>query len=158
MRPPDDDDPQDWWFASTAIPLISAATSPLANVMSIVALAMRWRSHVHFDRSDRQGDPVQTTYGDPGWYVLLFYIYVYIYIYGYMDMGYVYGAKDDRCVALNAISLVCGLAGNVFLLFNFTRVVRYIVALPVSIVCWVLATATVTLLFFYEDTYTKERS
>ncbi|PKY02802.1 voltage-gated potassium channel [Aspergillus campestris IBT 28561] len=113
MRPPDDDDPQDWWFASTAIPLISAATSPLANVMSIVALAMRWRCNVHFDRSDRLGDPVQTTYGDPGW-----------------------------CIALNAISLVCGLAGNVFLLFNFTRVVRYIVALPVSIVCWVLATAT----------------
>ncbi|PLB35013.1 voltage-gated potassium channel [Aspergillus candidus] len=113
MRPPDDDDPQDWWFASTAIPLISATTSPLANVMSIVALAMRWRCNVHFDRSDRLGDPVQTTYGDPGW-----------------------------CIALNAISLVCGLAGNVFLLFNFTRVVRYIVALPVSIVCWVLATAT----------------
>ena len=76
------------------------------------------------------------------------HLYMYIYIYGYMDIGYVFGTKDDRCVALNAISLVCGLAGNVFLLFNFTRVVRYIVALPVSIVCWVLATATVTLFFF----------
>ena len=35
MRPDDDDEPQDWWFCSTAIPLLAATTGPLANVMSI---------------------------------------------------------------------------------------------------------------------------
>ena len=35
MRPADDDEPQSWWFCSTAIPLLAATTGPLANVMSI---------------------------------------------------------------------------------------------------------------------------
>ena len=44
------------------------------------------------------------------------------------------------CVNLNAISLVCGFLGNFFLLFNFTRAVRYIIALPTTIVLWSVAT------------------
>ncbi|MCJ1422026.1 Potassium channel [Xylographa parallela] len=44
------------------------------------------------------------------------------------------------CVALNAASLVCGFIGNVFLLFNFTRRIRYIVALPMTIILWYFAT------------------
>ncbi|KAL9004899.1 MAG: hypothetical protein Q9188_002305 [Gyalolechia gomerana] len=51
------------------------------------------------------------------------------------------GTPDPRwCIALNATSLVCGFTGNVFLLFNFTRRVRYIVALPATILLWYLAT------------------
>lgn len=51
------------------------------------------------------------------------------------------GTPDPRwCIVLNAASLVCGFAGNVFLLFNFTRRVRYIVALPATIVLWYFAT------------------
>jgi potassium channel subfamily K len=65
MRPPDDDEPQDWWLASTAVPLIAAATAPLANVMSIVALVMPWRSHIYYDQKDSLGNPLQVGYTDP---------------------------------------------------------------------------------------------
>ena len=41
---------------------------------------------------------------------------------------------------MNAVSLFCGVVGNLFLLFNFTTIVRYIIALPVTIVLWFLAT------------------
>jgi hypothetical protein len=34
-RPVEDNEPQDWWFCSTAIPLLAATSGPLANVMSI---------------------------------------------------------------------------------------------------------------------------
>ncbi|KAE8393403.1 hypothetical protein BDV23DRAFT_149607 [Aspergillus alliaceus] len=111
-RPPDDDEPQDWWFASTAIPLIAATTSPFANVMSIVALAMPWKSEIHADQKDPEGNPVQIMLSDPRW-----------------------------CIGLNATSLAFGVLGNLFLLFNFTRTVRYIIALPASIILWSLATA-----------------
>jgi potassium channel subfamily K len=44
---------------------------------------------------------------------------------------------------VNAISLVCGVVGNIFLLLNFTQAVRYIIALPVTIILWFLATGMV---------------
>ncbi|KAE8337178.1 hypothetical protein BDV24DRAFT_177917 [Aspergillus arachidicola] len=111
-RPPDDDEPQDWWFASTAIPLIAATTSPFANVMSVVALAMSWKSEIHPEQQDPEGNPVQVLLADPRW-----------------------------CIGLNATSLAFGVLGNLFLLFNFTRTIRYIIALPASIILWSLATA-----------------
>ncbi|KAL9100588.1 MAG: hypothetical protein Q9163_004047 [Psora crenata] len=43
-------------------------------------------------------------------------------------------------LGLNGASLACGVVGNIFLLFNFTRRVRYIVALPMTIILWYLAT------------------
>ena len=49
----------------------------------------------------------------------------------------------SRCIALNAASLACGFAGNIFLLFNFTRRIRYIVALPMTIILWYFATGIV---------------
>ncbi|GAB1199294.1 hypothetical protein APSETT444_008640 [Aspergillus pseudonomiae] len=64
-RPPDDDEPQDWWFASTSIPLMAATTSPFANVMSVIALAMSWRSEIHPEQQDPEGNPVQTLLPDP---------------------------------------------------------------------------------------------
>ncbi|PYI22851.1 voltage-gated potassium channel [Aspergillus japonicus CBS 114.51] len=110
-RPADDDEPQNWWIASTAIPLIAATTAPLANVMSIVALVSSWKVTV-LTQTDSFGQPIQKSVGDPRW-----------------------------CIALNATSLACGLVGNLFLLFNFTRTVRYILALPVSIILWFLSTS-----------------
>ncbi|KAF7173156.1 hypothetical protein CNMCM5623_005375 [Aspergillus felis] len=112
LRPPDDDEPQDWWLASTAVPLVAAATGPLANVMSIVALVMPWRCHIFFDQKDSLGNPLQVGFSDPRW-----------------------------CIALNATSLALGILGNAFLLCNFTRIIRYIVALPASIICWSASTA-----------------
>lgn len=44
-RAVEDDEPQDWWFCSTAIPLLAATTGPLANVMSIAALVTSWRNN-----------------------------------------------------------------------------------------------------------------
>ncbi|KAJ5101892.1 hypothetical protein NUU61_004114 [Penicillium alfredii] len=111
MRPPEDDEPQSWWIASTAIPLVAAATGPLANVMSIVALVMPWRSNIISTEEGPAGNIIQKGYPDPRW-----------------------------TTALNAVSLVCGVVGNVFLLFNFTQTVRYIIALPVTIILWFLAT------------------
>ena len=49
-------------------------------------------------------------------------------------------ADPSWCTNLNAISLAFGFLGNIFLLFNFTRAVRYIVALPATIILWFAAT------------------
>ena len=46
LRADDDDDPSDWWFASTAIPLIAATFAPMANVLSIAALVVYWRNKI----------------------------------------------------------------------------------------------------------------
>ena len=67
LRPTQDNEPQDWWFASTAIPLIAAAMAPFANVMSIVALAMPWRTTIYYDKIGTNGLPVQVPYDDPTW-------------------------------------------------------------------------------------------
>ena len=112
LRPDDDDQPQDWWFCSTAIPLLAATTGPLANVMSIAALVTSWRNK--YNPVNPGIDADSTGFPDPRW-----------------------------CLGLNGASLACGFIGNIFLLFNFTRRIRYIVALPVTIVLWYFATGIV---------------
>ncbi|KAL8918314.1 MAG: hypothetical protein Q9172_005473 [Xanthocarpia lactea] len=109
LRPDNDDEPQDWWFVSTAVPLLAATFGPLANVMSIAALVTSWRNTYDVDNPDI--DALSIGIPDPEW-----------------------------CVPLNAASLVCGFLGNIFLLLNFTKRVRYIVALPATIILWYLAT------------------
>ncbi len=109
LRPDDDEGPQDWWFCSTAIPLLAATTGPLANVMSIAALVTSWRNE--YDPAFPNVDAQSKGFPDPRW-----------------------------CLGLNGISLACGFIGNIFLLFNFTRRVRYIVALPATIILWYFAT------------------
>ncbi|KAL6719895.1 Potassium channel [Lecanora helva] len=109
LRPDDDEEPQDWWFCSTAIPLLAATTGPLANVLSIAALVTSWRNK--YDPAHPGVDSESVGFPDPKW-----------------------------CLGLNGASLACGFIGNIFLLFNFTRRVRYIVALPVTIILWYFAT------------------
>ena len=125
LRDWDDDDEQDWWFCSTAIPLLAATIGPLANVLSVAALVTSWRKCVvigvegalaeacpyNGDTSTIGPEIVGQPFGDPHW-----------------------------CYRLNVVSLVVGLVGNFFLLCNFTKRIRYIVALPVTIVCWYIAT------------------
>jgi potassium channel subfamily K len=45
---------------------------------------------------------------------------------------------------LNAASLACGFLGNAFLTLNFAKRVRYIVALPVTILLWLAASILLT--------------
>ena len=113
MRPELDDLGKDWWFASTAIPLLAATTGPLANVMSIAALITSWRNN--YDPAYPGQDSYSIGFPDPHW-----------------------------CIALNAASLACGFIGNIFLLFNFTRRIRYIIALPMTIILWYCATGIVS--------------
>jgi potassium channel subfamily K len=114
FRADDDDDPIDWWFASTAVPLIAATFAPMANVLSIAALVVSWRNNlvkeictdgVCVPTTAATGPDASIGFPDPHW-----------------------------CIALNIASLVCGFVGNLFLLFNFTKRVRYIVALPATII------------------------
>ena len=49
-----------------------------------------------------------------------------------------------REIVLNIISLAFGFLGNIFLLLNFTGRVRYIVALPLSIIFWILSSLIVS--------------
>jgi len=60
------------------------------------------------------------------------------------------GFRDPKwCLGLNGVSLACGFAGNIFLLFNFTRRIRYIMALPATIILWYFATAIVGQQFLF---------
>ncbi|KAF3027962.1 Potassium channel [Penicillium rubens] len=65
MRPPEDDEPQSWWIASTAIPLVAATTGPLANVMSVTALVVPWRSQILSYEDSTAGNLIQEGYPDP---------------------------------------------------------------------------------------------
>lgn len=110
----DDDLETDWWFASTAIPLLAATLSPLANMLSIAALVTPWRLDL-IDPANPGGDLLPELLGNP--------------------------FDDPRwCYWLNVGSLTCGFMGNVFLLFNFTGAVRYILALPLTIFLFFIAT------------------
>ena len=53
-----------------------------------------------------------------------------------MTRGWVLIWQYYREIICNAMSLACGFLGNFALLLNFTRRVRYIIALPLTIVAW----------------------
>ncbi|OBT66207.1 hypothetical protein VE03_04369 [Pseudogymnoascus sp. 23342-1-I1] len=113
LREQDDDLPQSWWFASTAIPLLAATIGPLANLLSIAGLISRWRVDLPNNGQLPEGaDDNGVTIPDPEWGLIL-----------------------------NGLSLAFGFIGNFFLLCNFTRRVRYIIALPVTVLMWFLSSA-----------------
>jgi len=119
LRPAEDDKPDDWWFASIAIPLLAATIGPLANVLSIAALVSYWREDLT-DPSDPTGmllpELAGNSFKDPRW-----------------------------ATAMNVASLVTGYVGNAFLFFNMTNRVRYLVALPMTIFLWVCSSMIVSL-------------
>ncbi|KAI1488367.1 hypothetical protein F5X96DRAFT_680541 [Biscogniauxia mediterranea] len=111
LRGKTDDLPQSWWFASTAVPLLAATQGPLSNVLSIAALVTAWKLDLPNNGQLPEGaDDNGVPKADPRWEL-----------------------------ALNGVSLACGFAGNLLLLLHFVGRVRYIVALPLSIVFWLLA-------------------
>jgi hypothetical protein len=67
MRPYYDDEPSDWWFASTAAPLLAATSAPLANVLSIAALVTPWRMNVNDGSGGIVPDFDGVMFGDPRW-------------------------------------------------------------------------------------------
>jgi potassium channel subfamily K len=103
-----------WWFASTGIPLLAATLGPLANVSSIAALVTSWRQNNYIE-GDFVSDLYGVPYADPRW-----------------------------CYWLNVVSLICGFLGNVFLLCNFTQKIRYLIALPATIVFWYISSFILT--------------
>jgi potassium channel subfamily K len=134
------DEPQDWWFASTAIPLLAATIGPLANVLSVAALVTPWRSCLIVDvqagsaaracvwngQAITLGPPLKgQPFGDPPW-----------------------------AYSLNTVSLITGCVGNVFLLCNFTKRVRYIIALPATIIMWAASSAILIGITAAMDIYT----
>ncbi|KFY90996.1 hypothetical protein V500_04860 [Pseudogymnoascus sp. VKM F-4518 (FW-2643)] len=113
LREQDDDLPQSWWFASTAIPLLAATIGPLANLLSIAGLVSKWRVDLPNNGQLPEGaDENGVTIPDPEWQLIL-----------------------------NGLSLAFGFIGNFFLLCNFTRRIRYIIALPVTVIMWFLSSA-----------------
>jgi potassium channel subfamily K len=59
---------RDWWFASTAIPLLAATIGPLANVLSIAALVTKWRVSLPNNGQLPEGiDDAGTPIRDPRW-------------------------------------------------------------------------------------------
>lgn len=127
MRPWDDDDEEDWWFASTAIPLLAATLGPLANVLSIAALVTSWRMCLITGIDNEEDARTCSWNGDES-------------LIGPDLTGHPF-ADPSWCYNLNIVSLVVGFVGNLFLLFNFTNRIRYIIALPVTILMWYIATA-----------------
>lgn len=115
MRGFDDDEVTDWWFAGTAVPLIAATLAPLANVLSLAALVTYWRENLDDGHGNRLPELQGVPFRDPRW-----------------------------CYDLNLVSLICGFVGNLFLLFNFTGRIRYIIALPATIIIWYFATGIVS--------------
>ncbi|KAG9195290.1 hypothetical protein G6011_00411 [Alternaria panax] len=113
----------DWWFASTGIPLLAATLGPLANVSSIAALVTPWRQQNIID-GVRISDFKGVPFGDPRW-----------------------------CYWINVASLICGFLGNLFLLLNFTQRIRYIIALPVTVVLWFLSSAFLIAITICMNTY-----
>lgn len=119
LRPVVDDQPEDWWFASIAIPLFAATIGPLANVLSIAALVSYWREDLT-DPNDPTGMTMLTELTG-------------------------IAIKDPRwATGLNVASLVTGYVGNAFLFFNMTNRVRYLVALPMTILLWVCSSMIVS--------------
>jgi hypothetical protein len=59
---------RDWWFASTAIPLLAATIGPFANVLSIAALVSKWRVNLPNNGQLPEGtDNAGVDIPDPRW-------------------------------------------------------------------------------------------
>ena len=61
-----------------------------------------------------------------------------------LESGHYYQEKCPdipKVVVMNAVSLALGLIGNISLLMNFSRSVKYLVSQSVSIIAWLCASA-----------------
>jgi potassium channel subfamily K len=58
-----------------------------------------------------------------------------------------------RCYWINVASLICGFLGNLFLLLNFTQRIRYIIALPATVILWYLSSGFLIAITICMNTY-----
>jgi potassium channel subfamily K len=111
---------------------MAATLGPLANVSSIAALVTSWRQ-TNFVDGAHVPDFEGVTFPDPKWYVRS------RKVGGDFCYWVMIDAEIVRCYWINVASLICGFLGNLFLLLNFTQRIRYIIALPTTIVFWYLS-------------------
>lgn len=105
-----------WWPASTAIPLLVATIGPLSHVLSIASLVTTWKATLPNSGILPDGkDYNGIGIPDPKWEI-----------------------------NANILSLICGFAGNFFLLLNFTGKVRYVVAVPAAVGAWMFSSGIVS--------------
>ncbi|EPS41461.1 hypothetical protein H072_4595 [Dactylellina haptotyla CBS 200.50] len=105
-----DEPPMKWWFAAKGIPLVAATVGPLANLTSVAALVSPWRANLDIDGDHAFDQRFDNPFADPKW-----------------------------AIGINAASLVFGFVGNFFLMCNYSRRIRYAVAMPFTIICWYIA-------------------
>ncbi|KAF3099111.1 Potassium channel [Orbilia oligospora] len=105
-----DEPPIKWWFAAKGIPLIAATVGPLANLTSVAALVSPWRADLMLEGDHPYDQRYDLPFPDPRW-----------------------------AIGINAASLVFGFIGNFFLMCNYSRRIRYAVAMPFTIICWFIA-------------------
>ncbi|KAK6527013.1 Potassium channel [Arthrobotrys megalospora] len=105
-----DEPPIKWWFAAKGIPLIAATVGPLANLTSVAALVSPWRADLWTEGAHMYDQRFDMPFPDPKW-----------------------------AIGINAASLVFGFIGNFFLMCNYSRRIRYAVAMPFTIICWYIA-------------------
>ncbi|KAF3917873.1 hypothetical protein ABW20_dc0107279 [Dactylellina cionopaga] len=105
-----DEPPLKWWFAAKGIPLIAATIGPLANLTSVAALVSPWRADLLTTGEHAYDQRYEVPFNDPKW-----------------------------AIYINAASLVFGFIGNFFLMCNYSRRIRYVVAMPFTIICWYIA-------------------
>lgn len=111
---PDDDEEEQDWWFASTAIPLLAATSGPLANVMSIA-ALVTPWRNNYDLANIGVDTMSTGFDDPRW-----------------------------VLGLNGASLTCGFIGNIFLLFNFTRRVRYIVALPMTIILWYFATGIVS--------------
>lgn len=62
-------------------------------------------------------------------------------------------------IVLNTLSLCLGILGNVSLLLNFTKIIKYLVTQTISILCWLIAcTFLIAAIFITNKQFTMENS
>ncbi|KAK4994398.1 Potassium channel [Elasticomyces elasticus] len=105
--------------------LLAATLGPLANVLSIAALVTSWRMCL-VQGIDEKTAAQCIWDGDPNLIV--------------SDLQGLPFADPTWCYWINVVSLIMGFVGNLFLLLNFTNRIRYIIALPMTILMWYVAT------------------
>ncbi|KAJ6261380.1 hypothetical protein Dda_4050 [Drechslerella dactyloides] len=116
--------PIKWWFAAKGIPLVAATTGPLANLTSVAALVSPWRANLPTTGDNAYDERYGIPFEDPRW-----------------------------AIGINAAALVFGVVGNFFLMCNYSRRLRYSVAMPVTILCWFISSGLLSASLIAEHVY-----